>query len=168
MITALLKSLFEYKAWANQDLLIKLCDIDVEKYPKQRKLAIRLLNHTHVVDRIFQAHLTGVTHHYDASNTPETPTMDELQAAIQTTDAWYVDYVCTLPVESMTERIAFVFTDGQNGCMNREEILAHLITHGGYHRGAIGRILTEVGLTPPRDGLTGFLHQTEPERRERG
>jgi uncharacterized damage-inducible protein DinB len=42
--------------------------------------------------------------------------------------------------------------------MSVGEILMHLITHGSYHRGMIGRILSEEKVSPPRDILTGFLH----------
>ena len=51
------------------------------------------------------------------------------------------------------------------GQMSRAEMLLHLVTHGGYHRGAIGRILVQCGITPPRDTLTTFLHRCEPGRR---
>lgn len=51
--------------------------------------------------------------------------------------------------------------------MSREEMLAHVITHGAYHRGAVGRIMAQLSIAPPRDVYTGFLHATEPHRRER-
>ena len=54
--------------------------------------------------------------------------------------------------------------DGDKGQMSRDEMLLHLVTHGGYHRGAIGRILVQCGITPPRDTLTTFLHRSEPAR----
>jgi hypothetical protein len=40
----------------------------------QHHQAVRLMNHIHVVDRIFIAHLTGQAHTYTATNTPDTPT----------------------------------------------------------------------------------------------
>jgi hypothetical protein len=36
------------------------------------------------------------------------------------------------------------------------------IADGGYHRGAIGRILAQLSITPPRDVFTGFLHFAQP------
>lgn len=162
---SLLKSLFQYKAWANQELLMYLREIDAEAHPKNHKLAIRLFNHTHVVDRIFQAHLTGQTHDYTASNTIDTPTLAELCEQVSETDGWYIDYAASLTAPQLAESIAFTFTDGQQGRMSREEILAHLITHGGYHRGMIGRMLSELKLKPPRDVFTGYLHHIEGERR---
>ena len=50
--------------------------------------------------------------------------------------------------------------------MSREEVLFHVLTHGGYHRGNVGQVLKSVSVAPPRDLYTRFLHQSEPVRRE--
>lgn len=89
MTSSLLASQFAYKAWANAELLQALARIDPDAYPAQRQRAIRLLNHTHVVDRIFAAHLDGGTHPFAASNTRQTPTLGALGAAIVQSDQWY-------------------------------------------------------------------------------
>jgi uncharacterized damage-inducible protein DinB len=161
----LLHSLFKYKAWANDELFTELAKVDPVANQADRHAAIRIINHTYVVDRIFAGHLTGVPHGYEATNTPETPNLDELRARVSESDRWYVDYVGKLSSESLTEKLSFAFTDGQKGSMSREEILAHVITHGGYHRGAAGRIMAQVSVPPPRDTFTVFLHRTEPGRR---
>jgi uncharacterized damage-inducible protein DinB len=163
----LFHSLFRYKAWANEELYALVQTVDAEKQPDERHSCIRLLNHIYVVDRIFAAHLTNTKHAYTATNTKETPTLDELTRACAESDRWYVDFVSTLDATALEEKIEFVFTDATNARMSREEMLMHVITHGGYHRGAVGRILSQIGLAPPRDLFTGFLHKTEPERRLR-
>ena len=66
---------------------------------------------------------------------------------------------------SSKRRLPFVFTDGANGLMSREEMLAHVATHGGYHRGAVGRIMAQADVPPPRDIFTVYLHRAEPGRR---
>lgn len=165
--SSLLLSLFQYKAWANTELFAELRKVDGEAHPAERHSAIRVLNHIHVVDRIFVAHLSGTPHTYTATNTPETPTLDELQAAVSTTDQWYIDHVRALTPEQLREPVSFTFTDGARGCMSREEILLHVITHGGYHRGAVGQTMRQASVAPPRDLYTRYLHIAEPERRER-
>jgi len=50
--------------------------------------------------------------------------------------------------------------------MSREEVLLHVIVHGGYHRGNVGQVLKSISVAPPRDLYTKFLHQNEPDRRE--
>ncbi len=141
--------------------------VDEAKHPEERHTCIRLLNHIYVVDCIFAAHLTRTTQHHTAVNTKETPALDELAAAVAKIDHWYVDYVGSVDASSLEERIEFTFTDEKNACMSREEMLMHIMTHGNYHRGAVGRILLQIGLTPPPDSITTFLHRIEPQRRER-
>jgi uncharacterized damage-inducible protein DinB len=165
--STLLLSLFKYKAWANAELFAELEKLDSATYQAERHTAIRLLNHIFVVDRIFAAHLSCKAHAYTAPNTPETPTLAELRNAVAASDRWYVQYIEAQRPESLAERLPFTFTDGANGCMSREEMLAHVATHGSYHRGTVGRIMAQVSVPPPRDIFTVYLHTAEPERRER-
>jgi uncharacterized damage-inducible protein DinB len=95
-----------------------------------------------------------------------TPTLAALYHDVQVTDNWYLDYIAGLNAEQLTEILEFTFVDGDLGRMSREEILAHLITHGGYHRGAVGRIMAQIAIAPPRDIYSRFLHQSQAERRE--
>ena len=163
---SILHSLFEYKAWINEQTFSHVAKLDPVAQKDERHLAIRILNHVYVVDRIFAAHLTGGTHRYTAANTPETPALEELGAAAAESDRWYVEYARSVTPKQLAERIAFTFTDGEGGRMSREEMLLHVSTHGAYHRGGVGRILTQAGVQPPRDIFTTYLHTAEPERRE--
>ena len=164
--STLLNSLFRHKAWANEELYAEVAKLDPATHQAERHSAIRLLNHIFVVDRIFRAHLAGEAHGYAGTNTPETPTLDELREAAAATDRWYVDYTAGVPAERLGEAIGFTFTDGLRGRMTREEMLAHVVTHGSYHRGGVGRILAQAGVQPPRDIYTVFLHRAEPQRRK--
>ncbi|SEC96368.1 DinB family protein [Pseudomonas anguilliseptica] len=163
---ALLSSLLHYKAWANQELFAELQRLDPRTQQSELHAALRILNHIHVVERIFVANLQGINHSYSATNTAETPTLAALQQAVQETDRWYLDYAARLSAEQLAERLSFTFVDGDTGCMSREEMLAHVVTHGAYQRGAVGRIMAQLQLAPPRDIYTRFLHQDQPQRRE--
>ncbi|MES2127797.1 MAG: DinB family protein [Pseudomonadota bacterium] len=163
---SLLASLFQYKAWANEELFALMQSVDAATHDSERHAAIRILNHIYVVDRIFAGHLQGVAHGYAATNTPETPSLDALHEAVRRTDRWYVEHIAGLSADALAEAIPFTFTDGSAACMTREEMLAHVATHGGYHRGAVGRILAQLGIAPPRDIFSGFLHKAEPGRRK--
>ena len=93
------------------------------------------------------------------------PALALLRAAAAETDAWYEAYVRDLAPEQLAQTVAFTFTDGDHGAMTREEILLHVITHGGYHRGNVGQLLKAIGMAPPRELYTRFLHLREPQRR---
>jgi uncharacterized damage-inducible protein DinB len=84
---------------------------------------------------------------------------------VQETDAWYLNFVSELPALALSEILGFTFTDGDRGRMSREEILLHVLTHGGYHRGNVGQVLKAITVATPRDLYTKFLHQSEPTRR---
>ncbi len=165
MTTSILNSLFGHKAWANSELFALLATLPSER-GEQLHTCIRTLNHVYVVDRIFRAHLIGEPGPFGATNTKETPSLSQLRSDVAETDAWYASYVARLSPASLSEAIDFTFTDGDSGRMSREEILLHVITHGGYHRGNVGQVLKSIAVAPPRDLYTRFLHQSEPARRE--
>lgn len=162
MSLTMMKSLFDYKIWANAELFDVLATVTSET---DLHVAIRTMNHIYVVDRIFRGHLLAEPHGYDATNTKATPALAELRAAVTETDAWYRQYVASLDDAALAEQVRFQFTDGDSGTMSREEMLMHVITHGGYHRGNVGQVLKNIAIAPPRDILTKFLHVSEPGRR---
>ena len=159
-------SLFEYKAWANAQMLEAMTAIDGDRFAEQRRKAIRVMNHTFVVDRIFVAHLLGEPNPYTATNTDETPELAALTEHIRASDAWLVGYARELSQDRLGERIRFLFTDGKAGEMSRAEMLQHLIVHGAYHRGAVGQILDALSLPRPADTINVYLHAAEPARRD--
>jgi uncharacterized damage-inducible protein DinB len=158
----ILQSLFNYKASVNEEILAELAKIDPDTHQSERHAAIRLLNHIYVVDRIFAAHLSGQRQSYTATNTPETPSFEALRFGMTESDRWYVEYVREISPENLREMLTFTFTDGSPGSMSREEMLAHVATHGDYHRGALGRILPQLSVGP----LTVYLHTADPRRRK--
>ena len=161
-----LRSLFAQKSWANNELFNALAEIPAGAHAEAVHTAIRTLNHIHVVDRIFRAHLLGEAHGYNATNTEATPDLGELQFAVAETDAWFEAYAGQVTDAELDQAISFRFTDGDAGTMTREEMLSHVITHGAYHRGNVGQIMKSIAVAPPRDLYTKFLHQREPSRRQ--
>lgn len=162
----ILISLFNYKSWAAEEIYTTLKGLNPEEHPTEFHDALRILNHIHVVDCIFKENLQGIKHQFTATNTPETPALADLWAAVQATDSWYVKYVSELDQPALDEPLIFTFVDGDLGKMTREEMLFHIITHSGYHRGSVGRILVQLSIAPPRDLFTKYLHQSEPARRD--
>ncbi|HHA1315345.1 TPA: DinB family protein, partial [Enterobacter kobei] len=52
---------------------------------------------------------------------------------------------------------------GGYGEMKAGDMLNHVLFHGSYHRGAVGWMLSETGITPPKDVLTVFLRDHHHE-----
>jgi len=160
-----LERVFSYKAKANAEILATMRQFD-EASPA-REIAVRVLSHTYAVDQIFAANLRRAEHGYTSPNPSHAPSLDELSAAIRSSDRWYLDYVSRLDKAQLAERIDFTFTDGLPGRMSREEMLMHVTVHGEYHRGQISLIMMENSITPPGDGFTSYLHKAEASARRR-
>jgi uncharacterized damage-inducible protein DinB len=165
MSLIVLQSLFRHKAWANAELFALLGSLPTQR-AEELTACLRTLNHVYVVDRIFRAHLCAQPRPYDATNTADTPSLDELGSAVSEIDRWYLGYVADINIDTLSESVAFTFTSGDRGRMSREEILLHVITHGGYHRGNVAQVLKSISVTPPDDPYTLFLHLKEPDRRQ--
>jgi uncharacterized damage-inducible protein DinB len=160
-----LQRLFQFKAWANDDLLAALARLERES--PITGLAIKALSHTYVVDRIFFAHMTQRTHAYSSANLSEMPTLEDLSADIRKSDREYIDYVAALERGQLAEQIDFAFTDGAPGRMSREEMLMHVITHGIGHRGQVSALMLLNAISPAKDGFTTYLHDAEASTRRR-
>ncbi len=160
-----LQRLFQYKAWADDELLTALARLDGES--SVIGLAVRALSHSYVVDRIFAAHMRREPHTYTSANLNEMPTLEVLAADIRKSDREYIDYVSSLDRDRLAESIDFAFTDGAPGRMSREEMLMHVITHGIGHRGQVSALMLLNSLPAAKDGFTTYLHEAEALTRRR-
>lgn len=160
-----LQRLFRYKAWANDELLTALAKLGGQE--PITALAIRALTHSYVVDQIFAAHMKRKEPTYTSTNLSEMPALGDLAANIRTSDRKYVEYVSSLDRDELAERINFTFTDGAPGCMSREEMFIHVITHGVGHRGQVSAVMLLNSGTPASDGFTTYLHKAEASTRRR-
>ncbi|HIF6300143.1 TPA: DinB family protein [Klebsiella michiganensis] len=163
MGTDKIATLFRYKRWIDIETLQAIKRIDASANAEKRHLTLRLMNHIHVVDMIFRANITGQKHPYTALNTPETPSADELLRTMTECTDWYIQHVNAMSSVDLAETINFQFVDGGPGEMKAVDMLNHVLFHGTYHRGAVGWLLSESGVTPPKDVLTVFLRDHNHE-----
>lgn len=150
-------TLFKYKRWIDTETLRAINRVDTAVNADKHHLMLRLMNHIHVVDMIFRANITGQNHGYTALNTPETPSGDELLSKMAECTDWYLQHVSAMSTVDLSETIKFRFVDGGCGEMKARDMLNHVLFHGTYHRGAVGWLLSEYGITPPKDVFTVFL-----------
>jgi uncharacterized damage-inducible protein DinB len=155
------RMLTRYKAWANEIVYSTVRALPEGEATRPRATVfgnmVHTLNHVHVVDRIFQAHLEGREHGFTARNTPTWSPLGELWQAVQVLDRWYIDLADRLSNDQLMETIQFRFVGGGDGAMTRGEILLHLTTHATYHRGFVGAMLNEAKVKARATDLTVFL-----------
>ncbi|MCC6534340.1 MAG: DinB family protein [Burkholderiales bacterium] len=155
--------LTRYNAWANQRMFDAVARLPQGEAVKPRASLFRnmvhTLNHNYVIDRIWQAHLEGREHGYDARNTADHPPLDELWRLQQAVDGWYVDWSDRLSAGELREPIRFTLIGGNRGEMTRAEILLHILGHRHYHRGFVCDIMFAVPARPPTMDLPVYLRE---------
>lgn len=149
--------LIAVKRWADRGLY----DVVTRNFDRlsseDASIMLRVLDHIHVVDRIFQHHLQGLPHAFRAPRSEKLPELHTLAAGAREVDDWYASYVDRLAESDFEQVVDFVFTSGKQARMRRREIILHVCLHGNYHRGNAGAVLQLRGLTPSRDAVTDFL-----------
>ena len=159
--TATARMLTRYNVWANRVFFDAVDALPEGEATQPRKTLfkniVHTLNHNYVIDSIFQAHLEGRAHGYEARNTPETPSLDKLRADQAALDQWYVKWSDGITDAALGEKVSFTFVGGGPGVMTRGQILLHLINHTSYHRGFAGDLFYQVPAKPPTTDLTVFL-----------
>jgi uncharacterized damage-inducible protein DinB len=146
MICQPYSKLIAIKRWADRGLYDVVSQNFDRLTNEDASIMLRILDHIHVVDRIFQHHLQGLPHTFQA-----------LAKSVREVDDWYASYVGSLAESDFEQSVDFVFTSGKPARMRRGEIILHVCLHGTYHRGNAGAVLQLKGLTPSRDAITDFL-----------
>jgi uncharacterized damage-inducible protein DinB len=129
----------------------------VRERPTLFKTIIGTLNHNYVIDLIWQAHLEGREHGFEARNLVLHEKLDELWRAQQAINQWYVDWSERQSADSLDETVRFRFIGGEGGAMTRGEILLHVVNHATYHRGWIAEMFFEVPARNPTTDLPVYL-----------
>jgi uncharacterized damage-inducible protein DinB len=145
------------KQWADNELHEMVAGNIGRLDAEDASIVIRILDHFHVVDRIFQHHLQGSLHAFKAPRSEVMPDLEKLAEDTRATDAWYVSYVASLSARDFDQPVDFAFTSGRPVRMTRGEIVLHVCQHGAYHRGNAGILFQKQGIAPGRDAITDYL-----------
>jgi uncharacterized damage-inducible protein DinB len=165
-ITRHVRLLTRYNAWANTRIFDALAALPSGQATAPRTTGfgtmVNTLNHAHVVDLIWQAHLQGRPHGFTSRTTETEPTLAALQEAQARVDQWYIAYADGLSAEGHSEVVPFRFVDGGAGAMTRGDMLLHVVNHKTYHRGYVADMLYQAGSRPPVMDLPVFLRDAPP------
>jgi len=157
MISQPYSRLMAIKRWADRGLYDVVSRNFDRLTNEDASIMLRILDHIHVVDRIFQHHLQGLAHTFQAPRSEKMPELQALANSARELDDWYVSYVGSLAESDFDQPVDFAFTSGKTARMRRGEIILHVCLHGTYHRGNAGAVLQLKGFTPSRDAITDFL-----------
>lgn len=149
--------LIGYKQWADDGLLAVINGTLARLDADDTTILRRILDHIHAVDMIFQHHLRGLPHSFQAPRSAELPDFHTLATGMREVDQWYSSYVANMPEQDLEQSVDFAFSNGSPARMSRAEIILHVCLHGAYHRGNAGLVLQKKGIAPNNDRLTDFL-----------
>jgi uncharacterized damage-inducible protein DinB len=157
MICQPYSQLIAMKRWADRGLY-DVVGRNLDRLTNEdASIMLRILDHMHVVDRIFQHHLQGLPHTFQAPRSEKMPALHALADSVREVDDWYASYVGNLLESDFHQFVDFVFTNGSPVRMRRGEMILHVCLHGAYHRGNAGIVLQKNGIAPNNDRMTDFL-----------
>ncbi len=167
MNAATAQMLARYKQWSNKVMFDALAGLPEAELVKPRetlfKNMVHTLNHNYVIDRIWQAHLEGREHGYEARNTKDHPPLAELAKLQGGIDGWYVDWSDRQTDATLAETVRYTLIGGNQGAMTRGEILLHLVMHVNYHRGFVSDMIYGIpGNRPPTMDLPVYMGKFRP------
>jgi uncharacterized damage-inducible protein DinB len=158
-----IQMLTRYKAWADELFLPAVAAVPAAELTAPRPIVfgslIRILNHVHAMDYVWQCHLQGKPHGLATRNPEHCPSIEELIAMQRRMDAWYVEYADAIGDEQLAQDVSLEFIGGGTGIMSRRDILLHVVNHTTYHRGHAADILYGIGVSPPTSDLPVFLRE---------
>ena len=142
------RMLARYNAWSNRVMFDAVAALPAGEAEKPRTSLFRnmvhTLNHNYVIDRIWQGHLEGRDHGYEARNTKDHPPLAELWRLQQEVDAWYVNWSDAQTDATIAGTVHYTLIGGNKGAMTRGEILLHRVMHTNYHRGFVADMMFQV------------------------
>jgi len=152
--------LAEYKSWADRRTFDAVAALPQEELARERPTLfnsiIGTLNHSYVVDLIWQAHLQGRSHGFTARNLVLHPVVLQLWQAQQQFNDWLKDWVAKQSETSLLETVCFRFMCGEEGALSRGAILLHIVNHATYHRGWVSDLFFQIPAKPPTTDLCVF------------
>jgi uncharacterized damage-inducible protein DinB len=114
------------KQWADRGLYDAVCRQFDQLSNEDATLMLRILDHVHTVDRIFQHHLQGLPHPFAAPRSEKLPELSTLAQQAQQVDDWYVSYAQTVTQAELDEPLEFTFTSGKPARASRRSPAARL------------------------------------------
>src|SRR3569833_1998515 len=98
--------LIRCKQWADDGLLDVVAANIAQLDAAEASIVVRILDHFHVVDQIFQHHLQGLPHAFEAPRSAVMPDLARLTESTRAVDAWYVGYVDALAAADFDQPVA--------------------------------------------------------------
>src|SRR5215211_7576056 len=123
------RTLTRYRMWADQLTFDAVQALPPGEATKERptlfKTMIGTLNHNYLIDLVWQAHLEGRDHGFQARNVVLHESLSDLWRAQQAINQWYIDWTDRQSTQTLDETVHFTFIGGERSSMTRGDMLLH-------------------------------------------
>lgn len=141
-----LQRLFDYDAWANQEVLKAL------KQNNGPERSIKLLAHIFAAERLWLERLQG----QDQSVAVwPSPSLAECEAEARRLSQLFRKYLEAATEDSLHTTITYTNSKGEPWTSEKHDVLQHVIMHSAYHRGQIAADTRANGAAP---AYTDYIH----------
>jgi uncharacterized damage-inducible protein DinB len=129
--------LFRYRGWANQRTMDSVLNC-----PAAQAEATPLIAHLLAAEQVW---LSRLQRQQPALAVWPKLTLDECKILAGQLDTGWADYIGRLTEEALLTEIDYRNSRGDAWRNSVVDILTHVATHGGYHRGQIARVVGRAG-----------------------
>ncbi len=156
-----------YMAWADDVVLSNAERISDAELMEPRDALFNSIagtfDHILVIAEIFWAHLAGRENPHRARRRSDLPPFSETASRLREIDSRYAAKAEKWTDTEVNETIKFVYVNGDEGAMTREDILLHLVNHATYHRGFVSTLLYPIIGDSAASDFTVFLRDIWPD-----
>lgn len=149
MISYFLK-LFRYNHWANELILNMVSKANLRD-PEITKLLSHILN----AQMVWYSRVSAEKKY--ERKVWEVYEWEELHPLFKESSNLWVKYLSETDPEKLKEEVPYKTSLGDPFSNVAEDILAHVINHGTYHRGQIAKLLRQKNIDPPGTDYVTFV-----------
>ena len=145
-----LLDLLDYNVWANEQYFNQARDLSPDEVTKQCQSLVKNIlisaNHLLVIDQVWLAYKKAKTRLFEMLETVLHEDLDDLFATKRKMDKKIYNYVSGLGDDELEEVIDYELMGEIIGSLPRYMIIIHLAIHGGFYRGVIGVMFSQVSI----------------------
>jgi uncharacterized damage-inducible protein DinB len=158
----LLRTLFQYNAWADRRLLDACAALTNEQFTRNLGSSFSSVRDT-------VAHLYGAEFVWNEriqGRSPSSlvsgagfPDLASIRAKLEEMDQYYIDYVSKLSPQDLDRIMRYKAFSGDEFSNPLWQSLHQLTNHASYHRGQIVTMLRQLGVKPVSTDLIGYYRE---------
>ncbi len=143
---------FAYETWASRRILARLRQI-----PDPEPELLRLFSHTLIALKVWGTRIRG----QDSSHLAIWPdlSLDDCERLLGENDQAFGEMLSNPRPDLLETVISYTNQHGLSYATKVRDILFHLVTHGGYHRGQLARRLREGGHEPVNTAYITYVRE---------